>query len=81
MCLRRPKRAGVIDSKERKTDHSLNGKYMNVFDENILKVTNAWLDPKLEQKFGYRLFDSVREAQEPYNQNTRCSYHGSCPSR
>mmetsp|Transcript_58947 Transcript_58947/g.156158 ORF Transcript_58947/g.156158 Transcript_58947/m.156158 type:complete len:179 (-) Transcript_58947:116-652(-) len=67
-------------TKERKTDHALNGKYMLVFDNHTLQAANAWLDPKLEAAFGYRLFDSVDAAREPYTWNNRCSYHGTCPA-
>eukprot|EP00292_Cryptomonas_paramecium_P011667 CAMPEP_0113727112 /NCGR_PEP_ID=MMETSP0038_2-20120614/40876_1 /TAXON_ID=2898 /ORGANISM="Cryptomonas paramecium" /LENGTH=306 /DNA_ID=CAMNT_0000657933 /DNA_START=675 /DNA_END=1596 /DNA_ORIENTATION=+ /assembly_acc=CAM_ASM_000170 len=59
-------------------DHSLQGKYMNSFNDETLRVTNAWLDPELESNFGYRIFDSMERAREPYTLQNRCSYHGTC---
>mmetsp|Transcript_17366 Transcript_17366/g.47915 ORF Transcript_17366/g.47915 Transcript_17366/m.47915 type:complete len:93 (-) Transcript_17366:717-995(-) len=61
-----------------KIDHSLQGKYMNSFNDETLRVTNAWLDPELESNFGYRIFDSMERAREPYTLQNRCSYHGTC---
>mmetsp|Transcript_51839 Transcript_51839/g.135226 ORF Transcript_51839/g.135226 Transcript_51839/m.135226 type:complete len:103 (+) Transcript_51839:1995-2303(+) len=72
--------ANSVRVKAKKADRSLNGKYMLAFSDDDLRAANAWLDPVLEAKFGYRLFGTVAAARQPYNRVNRCSYHGACPA-
>mmetsp|Transcript_19182 Transcript_19182/g.52958 ORF Transcript_19182/g.52958 Transcript_19182/m.52958 type:complete len:655 (+) Transcript_19182:58-2022(+) len=52
--------------------------FLKSFDPRSLAIANAWLDPELEKRFGYRLFDSLERASVPYDPSTRCAVHGSC---
>mmetsp|Transcript_19179 Transcript_19179/g.52939 ORF Transcript_19179/g.52939 Transcript_19179/m.52939 type:complete len:663 (+) Transcript_19179:104-2092(+) len=56
----------------------LDMQFLKSFDPRSLAIANAWLDPELEKRFGYRLFDSLERASVPYDQSTRCAVHGSC---
>mmetsp|Transcript_17334 Transcript_17334/g.47728 ORF Transcript_17334/g.47728 Transcript_17334/m.47728 type:complete len:166 (-) Transcript_17334:60-557(-) len=49
---------------------------MNAFTVETLQVANAWLDPELESKFGYRLYDSVEEANQPFTRQSWCLNDG-----
>jgi len=56
----------------------LDMQFLKSFDPRSLAIANAWLDPELEKRFGYRLFDSLQRASVPYDPSTRCAVHGSC---
>lgn len=52
----------VSSDTKAKREYYLTGRHMEGYDNVSLSLANAWLDPDLERRFGYDLFDTVEAA-------------------
>lgn len=65
----------VQASPEKAKAEILQGSHSKKLGQDGLEFVNAWLDPDVEAAMGYRLFNTVQEADTAYNAETRCSLH------